>query len=207
MLTKQNITLIENPECVNPVLDLDPQDFQYYDKDGFELNRAEQKFYTAMGYPITYPILNHTCWQEPWYTLDNDNSDLILDHSMFLCRANYEGPAHDQLQSIKHTVPSADYLLQTKKKWGFDFALDAVSTTGTVYEVIHIEYDNYGYDEFSHQLYAFEKIIKTTDWESAAASVWNTRELWIHLTGFEQNHWKAQYLIGWKKAEYTEKSV
>jgi len=207
MLTKQNITLIENPECVNPVLDLDPQDFQYYDKDGFELNLAEQKFYAAMGYPITHPILNHTCWQEPWYTLDNDNSNLILDHSMFLCRASYAGPAYDQIQSIKHKTPSADYLLQTKQKWGFDFALDAVSTTGTVYEVLHIEYDNYSYNEFLQELYAFEKIVETTDWTSAADSIWNTRELWAHLTGFEQNHWKANYLIGWTKAEYTEKSV
>jgi hypothetical protein len=205
MFTKQTITLIENPECVNPALDLNPQDFQYYDKDGFELNLAEQKFYSAMSYPITYPILNHCCWQEPWLTLNHDT--LILDHCMFLCRASYNGLAVEQLQQVKSVSYLADYLLRTKQKWGFDFALDAVSTDGTAYEVLHIEYDSYNFEEFVTELYNFEKIIQNTDWTGAAANIWNTRELWRHLTGFEQNHWKAQYLLGWTKSEYTEKSV
>ena len=205
MFTKQTITLIENPECVNAAVDLQPEDFLYYDKDGFELNLAEQKFYSAMGYPITYPILNHCCWQEPWFTLNHDR--LTLDHCMFLCRASYGGVAAEQLQQVKSVSYLADYLLRTKQKWGFDFALDAVSTDGTAYEVLHIEYDNYNYLEFKHQLEKFERIVVSTDWVSAADSIWNTRELWTHLTGFEQNHWKAQYLLGWTKSEYTEKSV
>jgi hypothetical protein len=205
MFTKQTITLIENPQCVNAAVDLQPQDFLYYDKDGFELNCAEQKFYSAMGYPITHPILNHTCWQEPWFTLDHDG--LTLDHCMFLCRASYSGASAEQLKQFKSVSYLADYLLQTKQKWGFDFALDAVADNGTVYEVLHVEYDSYDYQAFSNKLYNFEQIIQNTDWDSAANSIWNTRDLWIHLTGFEQNHWKSQYLIGWTKSEYTEKSV
>ena len=205
MFKKQKISLIENPRCTKPALDLQPEDFLYYDKDGFELNRAEQKFYSSMDYPIKHPILNHVCWQEPWFVLDHDK--LILDHCMFLCRASYDELAVEQLQQVKSVSYLADYLLQTKQKWGFDFALDAVSLDGTAYEVLHIEYDNYDYQEFKYQLEKFERIIQTTDWVSAADSIWNTRELWNHLIGFEQNHWKAQYLLGWKKAEYTEKSV
>jgi len=205
MFTKQTVTLIENPECSKAALDLQPEDFLYYDKDGFELNLAEQKFYSAMGYPISYPILNHCCWQEPWFTLDHDR--LTLDHCMFLCRASYSGVGAEQLQQVKTVSYLADYLLRTKQKWGFDFALDAVSSDGTAYEVLHIEYDNYDYQAFSNKLYNFEQIIQTTDWVSAADSIWNTRDLWSRLTGFEQNHWKAQYLLGWTKSEYTEKSV
>jgi hypothetical protein len=126
---------------------------------------------------------------------------------MFLCRASYNGLAVEQLQQVKSVSYLADYLLRTKQKWGFDFALDAVSKDGTAYEVLHIEYDSYNFEEFSHELYNFEKIIQNTDWTSAAANIWNTRELWRHLTGFDQNHWKAQYLLGWTKSEYTEKSV
>ena len=201
------ITLTRAPTCTKTVRGLSADDFQYYDKDGFELNRAEQKYYRAMKFPVDYPILNHTCWQEPWITLKDPQGQLILDHSMFLCRANYEGAAAEQLHKLQGKIPQASYLLQTKRKWGFDFALDAVSEDGSAYEVIHIEYDSYDYDIFVAKLYSFEQLVQTTDWYKAARIIWNTRELWSHLTGFEQNHWKAQYLLGWQKAEYTEKSV
>ena len=207
MFTTLPITLTRIPVCTNAVDNLDPKDFQYYDKDGFELNRAERKFYAAMDYPIQYPLLNHICWQEPWLYLDDPKGILINDHSMFLCRASYDGQAAEQLYTLKSTVPQAGYLLQTKKKWGFDFALDAVTEDGEIYEVIHIEYDSYDYDIFAEKIYNFETLVHSTDWYKAARVIWNTKETWSLLTGFEQNHWKANYLLGWQKSEYTEKSV
>lgn len=206
MFRRHQVTLMSNPSCSRSADDLDLKDFQYYDKDGFELNRAEQKFYAAMGYPINLPILNHHCWQEPWFELERDDLGLILDHSMFLCRASYEGAAEEQLKELKTDVPTADYLLRTKRKWGFDFALDAVSD-GEVFEVLHVEYDHYDYDEFKNRMIMFEYTVRHIDWPDAARRVWNLRDQWQNLTGFDQNHWKAEYLLGWKKAEYTEKSV
>lgn len=205
MFTILPITLTREPSCTKTVKGLTAEDFRYYDKDGFELNQAEQKYYRAMGYPIDYPILNHVCWQEPWIELNDPEGQLILDHSMFLCRANYAGKAAEQLTKLQ--IPQANYLLQTKQKWGFDFALDAVSDDGTAYEVIHIEYDNYDYNTFTERMYNFEQLILKTDWRKAARVIWNTRDQWTNLTGFEQNHWKANYLLGWQKSEYTEKSV
>lgn len=198
---------MSNPCCIKSVDDLGAFDFQYYDKDGFELNRAEQKFYAQMGYPINFPILNHTCWQEPWFELETDQLGLILDHSIFLCRANYSGAALEQIQQLKQKIPFADYLIRSKNKWGFDFALDAVSDNGTTFEVIHTEYDNYNYDRFKNRMINFEYIVRHTDWVDAAKRIWHARDLWQCLHGFEQNHWKAEYLLGWKKSEYTEKAV
>ena len=198
---------MSNPACEKSVQELDSKDFQYYDKDGFELNLAEQKFYAAMGYPINDPILNHNCWQETWFELESDKLDLILDHSMFLCRCNYEREAAEQLQRLKQQIPLADYLLKTKRKWGFDFALDAVAADGSVYEVLHVEYDNYDYEQFKNRMIYFEYTVRHTDWQDAAIRVWNQRDQWQTLTGFDQNHWKAAYLLGWNKAEYTEKTV
>jgi len=206
VFSRQNITLMSNPVCTQSV-DLEPKDFQYYDKDGFELNQAEQKFYSAMHYPINDPILNHRCWQQPWFQLTNNNLNLILDHSMFLCRCNYEQDAATQLKKLKETVPLADYLLQTKRKWGFDFALDSVAADGTAYEVLHVEYDNCDYDTFKNRMIWFEYAVRHTDWHDAAQRVWLQRDQWQCLTGFDQNHWKAHYLLGWSKAEYTEKTV
>lgn len=206
MFRRHQVTLMSNPVCDRPVKDLCAEDFRYYDKDGFELNRAEQKFYAAMHYPINAPILNHYCWQEPWFELEDTVQGLILDHSMFLCRCDYNGEAREQLLSLKKTIPTADYLLRTRVKWGYDFALDAVRD-GEVFEVIHVEYDNTEFESFRDHMIHFDWIVRHTDWQDSADRVWQQRTQWQHLRGFDQNHWKAEYLLGWQKAEYTEKTV
>lgn len=206
MFRRLDITLMSNPSCIKAVEDLSVDDFQYYDKDGFELNKAEQKFYRAEGHPVEYFILNHTCWQEPWFQLEEGKHNLMLDHSMFLCRCDYSGEAREQLIKLKSTIPTADYLLKTRVKWGYDFALDAVQD-GTVFEVLHVEYDNTDFESFGNHMIQFDWQVRHTDWQDAANRIWQHRSEWQHLKGFEQNNWKAQFLLNWKKAEYTEKSV
>ena len=205
MFRRHEVTLMSNPSCSKETAVFN-EDFQYYDKDGFELNGAEQKFYQAMGYPINYSILNHHCWQEPWFELERDDQGLILDHSMFLCRCSYSGAAREQLEDIKKTQPLADYLLKTRNKWGYDFALDAVRE-GQTFEVLHIEYDHTDYSSFVDHMLNFDWIVRHTDWQDAADRVWQRRDNWQHLVGFDQNHWKSQFILGWSKSEYTEKSV
>ena len=207
MFVRHDITLMSNPQCKKSVADINSADFLYYDKDGFELNLAEQKYYSMMEYPVDHVILNHHCWQEPWFSLESTETKLILDHCMFLCRAKYSDSAAEQLEKLKVSVPQADLLLRTKQKWGYDFALDAVSTQGTVFEVLHIEYDNYDYNTFKTHLIMFEHVIKHTDWEDAAIRVWEQRNQWVGLQGMQQNHWKARFLLGWEMAEYTEKAI
>lgn len=206
MFRRLDVTLKSNPCCFTAVEDLHADDFRYYDKDGFELNCAEQKFYSAEGFPVGYPILNHCCWQEPWFELEDEVADLILDHSMFLCRCDYNGAAREQLMKLKNTLPTADYLLRTRVKWGYDFALDAVRD-GTIFEVLHVEYDHTDFESFRDHMIHFDWIVRHTDWQDAADRVWQHRKEWQNLKGFEQNHWKAQFLLSWKKAEYTEKAV
>jgi hypothetical protein len=72
----------------------------------------------------------------------------------------------------------------------------------------HIDlHDNYDYEQFKNRMICFEYTVRHTDWQDAAIRVWNQRDQWQTLTGFDQNHWKAAYLLGWNKAEYTEKTV
>ncbi len=207
MFRRHQVTLVSNPSCHKAIEGLEVEDFQYYDKDGFELNLAEQKFYSAMDYPIWSNILNHHCWQEPWFELENKDHNLILDHSMFLCRCSYDGAALEQLKKLQHQTPLADLLIKTRRKWGFDFDIDAVADDGTVYEVLHIEYDHYDYEHFKNRMIGFEYTVRHTDWKDAARKIWDQKDQWQHLQGFDQNHWKANYLLGWTKAEYTEKSI
>lgn len=206
MFKRQEYTFLSNPVCSKPVENLSVEDFQYYDKDGFELNCAEQKFYTTAKLPVNNKILNHTCWQEPWFELERNDLGLILDHSMFLCRAEYRGAALEQLKQLSKDVPQANLLIKTKTKWGFDFALDAVRDNH-VFEVLHIEYDSRNYDKFEQELINFEYLIRHTDWIDAADRIWACKSMWEGLTGFEQNHWKSKFLINWNKSEYTEKAT
>ena len=50
-------------------------------------------------------------------------------------------------------------------------------------------------------------MIRHTDWKDAAQRIWNKRDEWKPLKGFEQNHWKANFLIGWSKSETLEKAI
>lgn len=206
MFKRFDVTLISNPVCLNPVNNLEEGDFVYYDKDGFELNSAEKKFYSAMNYPIQHPILNHCCWQEPWFELRSEVTGLFLDHSMFLCRASYSGAAWEELTRLKEHYPLADYLIRTRQKWGYDFALDAVRDNQT-FEVLHIEFDHNNFDYFRNHMLNFEWTVRHTDWQDAADRIWANKDQWQSLTGFDQNHWKAKFLIGWNRAEYTEKTI
>ena len=205
MLKKLDKAIVDNPVCSKIIQDFDIKDFQYYDKDGFELNIAEQKYYRQMNHPIT-PILNHNCWQDPWFEIE-DNNFLFLDHCIILHRCRYDGLAAEQLKSICKKIPPAEFLLTTRPKWGYDFALDAVDPHGHIYEVLHVEYDNLNYDEFCLKLEQFENAAIKIDWMDAAHQIYQKRNLWESLKGFDQNNWKANYLLGWSRAEYTEKSL
>lgn len=206
MFRRQEVNLIGNPVCERALTDINPKDFEYYDKDGFELNIIEQKYYSAMGYPLHHNCLNHVCYQEPWFTLD-PHDRLILDHSLILHRCSYIGEARKQLDDLQHYIPRAYLIAHTQQKWGFDFALDAVSEDGTVYEVLHVEIDSNSYEDFVNKKVSFEYTIRHTDWVRAAEQIWQNRDQWQKLKGFAQNDWKAKCLLNWNKAEYTEKTV
>jgi hypothetical protein len=206
MFKRYDTHLRSDAGCTTAVDDLESGDFQYYDKDGFELNCAEQKYYRAAGHPIHHPILNHTCYQEPWFELERNDLGLILDHSLILHRCNYNGAALDQLRELQHTIPLAQQLINTIPKWGFDFDLNAIADDGTVYEVLHVEYDSRNYQTFKERMISFEYTVRHTDWIAVAKAVWDRRNEWQHLKGFEQNHWRAREILDWSKAEYLEKA-
>lgn len=204
MLTIHSPIINSNPECSKPVDNINLNDFRYYDKDGFELNLAERKFYSAMGFPLN-PCLNHICWQEDWIDIQSDR--LILDHALILHRASYTGEALEQIHQLIPLMPFASYLTESRQKWGFDLALDALDSQQKLFEVIHIEYDHLNYQEFLRQLDYITEKIYNMDWIDAASRIEQTKHIWGPLQGFEQNHWKANYLIGWEKAEYTDKTI
>lgn len=206
MITVCNYTVLPDPVCTKPNYNIfDSEDFRYYDKDGFELNQAEVGFYRAMGYKLN-KSLNHLCFQEDWLKL-SVTSGLYLDHCLILHRCKYDKEAREQLFHLRSKIPAASLIMNTVAKWGFDFALDAVDSEHNLFEVLHIECDYTSYDEFCAQLDKIQSKLIQIDWKDAAQRVLNNKEKWNNLKGFEQNHWKANFLLGWNKAEYTEKTI
>ena len=206
MFTRIDVPLVQDPTCTKPLaFTPNQEDFRYYDKDGFELCQAELRYYELEGHPVGQPILNHRLWQEEWLTIDHPT--LLLDHAMILHRCSFEGEAREQLEGLKSKIPQADLLLRTKQQWGYDFDMDAIGPNGEIFEVLHVECDFNDFSHFESRLIQFESKVERMDWEGAAERIWSMRDHWSHLKGFEQNNWKAKYLLGWDKSEYTEKAV
>ena len=199
-----NIKLYSQLTCDRLCLDLHKSDFLYYDKDGFELNLAEQKFYKLMGHKLTY-CLNHNAFTQTWYT--SQDPRLIVDHSLILYRCAYSGHARQQLEHLKPCVPQASLLLKTVPKWGFDFALDSIDEHGNIFEVLHIEFDSKNFSHFEEELNKIQERIDGIDWLDAANNVNQLRTEWGSLSGFEQNDWKSRFLLSWSKSEHTLKSI
>lgn len=204
MLLRNTISVLTSLLCDRLCLDLHKSDFLYYDKDGFELNLAEQKYYKLMGHRLSN-CLNHPALTETWYT--SNDPRLIIDHSLILYRCAYTGHARQQLEHLKPCVPQASLLLNTEAKWGFDFALDSIDSQGNIYEVLHIEFDSKNFDEFNIELNKIQERIDQIDWYDAAERILHEQAQWISLSGFAQNDWKSRYLLNWAKSEYTVKAI
>lgn len=205
MLNICNYVVLQDPVCTKLNYNLyDRADFRYYDKDGFELTRAEIGYYTAMGYALNN-TLNHRCFQQPW--MEIQLPDLYLDHCLILHRCRFAHLAYDQLYYLRKKIPAASLIMNTIPKWGFDFALDAVDNDYNLYEVLHIEWDSTCYDQFCEQLNTVQTRLQSMDWQDVSKRILDKKEQWAGLKGFEQNHWKANFILGWNKAEYTEKTI
>lgn len=204
MIIKNDFWFDSEPILREKAEGLETEDFRYFDKDGFELCVAEQKFYKANNIHLDNS-LNHPCCQQEWLNIKSD--DIFVDHALILHRFAYDGEASEQLKSIEKYAPQANWLLNAPMKWGFDLAVDSISSGRHMFEVVHIEYDSFFHHDFNDKLYYTFDQIERMDWTKAAQQVWHHRDEWMYLKGFHQNHWKSKYLFGWNKAEYTEKMI
>lgn len=197
----------ENSTCTNQIdsFYLCDDYIEYYDKDGFELTELERTYYYNNGWGSKLTkILNHDCWQQPWFELQSDS--YVLDHCMVLQRCDFTEMAREQLLSTVDSVPKLAYLLRCPKKWGLDFNLDHINKKGELIEVLHIEFDTLIYEEFLALKEKLEHFILTNDWDHSVHFLQSSRDKWEHLKGFAQNDWKARQM-GFDRAEVTLKAI
>lgn len=186
------------PVCVESFTE---HNIQYFDNDGFELCGLEYDYYKTNGIELTN-VLNHMCNQRTW--LQCTDQHFKLDHSLILQRWDFQGKARRQLQEFKSKFPQLNKYLKITPKWGIDFALDYYDNE-TFIEVMHVETDYRSYEKAIEAKNMFENKILNTDWKDFVNSLLHYKQEWEHLTGFQQNDWKAVYW-GLQKAEITEKA-
>ena len=175
-----------------------PMDF--FDKDGYELNKVEQLYYAANDIDISEKHLHHTANHLWWITQsDVPETGPRLDHSLINTRWAYGGEARNQIkQHAEIRDPLLNKLLQIKPKWGLDFSLDWVDNE-ICFELFHIELDRFDRDELIEYKEKAEEIILGTDWMEAGLTIKAKRDQWSSLSSDDQSDWKARY-FGWHRA-------
>lgn len=178
---------------------------QYFDKDGYELNQTEQLYHhyndVNLGEKHLYHIANHTAW-----FVDTENAEIgfVLDHSMTMQRWDYQGRAREQIERLIPKKPTLGKLLSIRQKWGLDFSLDYVDSSGWSTEVFHIENDFLTLQEAITAKARAEEIIMTANWENLLDEMLERKSEWFDLCSDDQADWKAR-LVGWHRAFDNQK--
>lgn len=174
----------------------DTRSIKYFDNDGFELTYLEQEYYRENKVKMSN-ILNHLSDHHDW--IQCNDKHFKIDHCTLTQRWCFDDEAKEQLQRHLSRFPELIKFINTKPKWGIDFALEHYDNDGFT-EVIHIERDYSSYEAAAAAKSFFENKILNTDWNDFVANVKKFKYQWENLSGPEQNNWKAQFW-GLDKAE------
>ncbi len=204
----QQAKLIKEAKLSRGLLTQPSRDFlygrnRYFDADGFQLNPLEQEYYKANEIEVN-ECLGVYAAQYDWLSLEDSQSNFIIDHSFVVTRCCYTSKAKEQLEEWATSNPWLRKMLLLKPKWGLDFALEYYNANNYV-EVLHIERDYSSYQEAQEQKEFLESRLTNIDWENAAQNILKHQDKWLHLEGMTRNDWKADYL-GFGKAEHTLKA-
>lgn len=172
---------------------------QFFDKDGYELNKLEQLYYTANDVDISEKHLWHTANHVSWIIDDESKSrGPVIDHSLVNTRWAYTGEAKEQLLDWVDRKPELRKLLMIQPKWGIDFSLDWIDDE-EAFELFHIELDRFSFSAINHYRSSAEALILGMDWEAAGKEVKRRKDEWIELSSDDQSDWKVQQ-FGWHRA-------
>lgn len=188
------IDFLHNPAVTVEIDDKylnDPKNVDFFDKDGYELTKLEQLYYTAQGFPITTYTAGHPGFFHPWISIEHEY--LSIDHSCAMYRCNFKDEAENQIRRHQKNNYRLGWLLTSQQKWGLDVDIDYCDHDFAV-EIIHLEWDAPDRDLIQEHKKKAEDIILNTDWVDAAHRIWNMRDQWQYLKGwYAQAHWKASY--------------
>lgn len=185
---------------------LDGYSVRDFDKDGFDLTEIEAIVYEGNNLLITRNRYRRAC-QLTWDLPSIDPS--LVHHSYLLARYGFDGALADQLRETN--IVGVNKLLQIKPKLGLDINIEYTFEDGYVIDVLHVETD-YQYNDhrcatlFKSGINFWEDNIRSVDWVGIAHELRNVRHEWQHLTGDDENDYKARF-VGLDRAYKTYKVI
>lgn len=160
--------------------------------NGFSLTELEVELVRAAGgsfYSET-DIAQKTDWfaQTP-----NAKEGVVMNHSFMLYRRGYEGEASEQLWRMSAADPRIHRVLQQRPRWGLDISLEYILPDGTMFEILHWEYDSDQWAPIEELRQLYEPKILAIDWEDGAQQMLKRKDEWHHLGWFRQSKYKCDY--------------
>lgn len=167
---------------------------QLFDQNGYDLTKLEQLYCLANGWhPEVHRNTSHISLRKEWFKQEPVNSGPVLNHSYIFERKGYSGFALEQLQRWAKENPMINKIINIKPKWGIDFSMDYVDSSGEAFELFHYEFDGFSLDDIMKAKNKLESIIENTDWDVVAVDLKERKNEWINLEFFEQSDWKCRY--------------
>lgn len=167
----------------DPTLDFDP--------NGFGLTELEIELIRANGGSFYRP--DYLTQKTDWLAQPLTKSGIVLNHSFILYRRAYDGQAADFLWSLAQKDPRIHRVLQQQPRFGLDLCIEYIQPDGTIFEVLHWEYDNVDPEHIEYYRQLYQDKFLNTDWEFAAKQMLQKKHEWHHLAWFPQSKYKCDY--------------
>jgi hypothetical protein len=160
--------------------------------NGFDLTELELALVKANNgrlYRNTVPAQ-----KDDWIGQDpNTRSGVVLNHSFLLYRRGYDGDAGRQLWDLAQDDPRIHRIAQQRPRWGLDISLEYIQADGTVFEIIHWEYDTDSWSDVEEKRQRYQDKFLLIDWEHGAQQLLKRKSEWHHLGWFPQSKYKCDY--------------
>ena len=167
----------------DPTLDFDP--------NGFGLTELEIELIKANDGKFYRP--DYLTQKIDWLAQPLTKSGIVLNHSFILYRRAYDGNAADFLWKLAQKDPRIHRVLQQRPRFGLDICVEYIQPDGTIFEVLHWEYDSINPEEIEYFRNLYQDKFLNTDWEHAAQQLLNKKSEWHHLPWFPQSKYKCDY--------------
>jgi hypothetical protein len=150
-----------------------------------ELVRANNgKFYSETD------LAQKTDW---FIQIPNEKEGVVMNHSFMLYRRAYKDAASEQLWRLAKENPRIHRVLQQRPRWGLDISMEYILADGTMFEILHWEYDSDQWEPIEDLRQQYEPKILSIDWEDGAKQMLKRKDEWHHLSWFPQSKYKCEY--------------
>lgn len=169
-----------------------PEWVDIFDQNGYRLTKLES-YYAGANNHAFVKHGHEVCLRQDWFIDDKTTTGPHLNHAFLFERKGYSGAALEQLKEFAQQNNLVNKLVNYRGKWGIDFSIDYVDSTGNSMEIIHFEYDSYHIGEIEEIKEIVEERMLSTDWNDAAVEVLKRKDDWLNLEFFDQSKWKTDF--------------